>query len=68
MAKEDTYKDFIPYKKSSKKEKKRRDKEGRNTWNIPCYTKTIPSKKEKSRNKKKRDDYYWNDDEDNMGY
>lgn len=67
MAKENNYKDFIPYAKSSKKEKKRRDKEKRNTWDIPCYTKTVSSKKEKSRNRRKRDDYYY-DDEDGMVY
>ena len=56
------YKDFVPDEKSFKKEKKRRDAQKRNTWDMPCYTKEIPSKKEKSRNKRKRDYYY--DDED----
>ena len=57
------YKDFVSDEKSFKKEKKRRDAQKRNTWDMPCYTKEIPSKKEKSRNKRKRD-YYYYDDED----
>lgn len=57
------YKDFVPYEKSSKKEKKRRDNQKRNTWEIPCYTKIEPDKKKKKdrRDKRKRDKYY--DDE-----
>lgn len=61
------YKDFVPYEKSSKKEKKRRDAQKRNTWDIPCYTKVEPDKKKKKnrRDKRKRDRYYddeWCDD------
>lgn len=61
------YKDFVPYEKSSKKEKKRRDGQKRNTWEIPCYTKIEPDKKKKKdrRDKRKRDKYYddeWCDD------
>lgn len=57
------YKDFVPYEKSSKKERKRRDSQKRNTWEIPCYTKVEPDKKKKKdrRDKRKRDKYY--DDE-----
>ena len=57
------YKDFVPYAKSSKKEKKRRDNQKRNTWEIPCHTKIEPDKKKKKdrRAKRKRDKYY--DDE-----
>lgn len=57
------YRDFVPYAKSSKKEKKRRDNQERNTWEIPCYTKIEPDKKKKKdrRDKRRRDDYY--DDE-----
>ena len=57
------YKDFVPYEKSSKKEKKRRDNQKRNTWEIPCYTKIESDKKKKKdrRDKRKRDKYY--DDE-----
>lgn len=61
------YKDFVPYEKSSKKEKKRRDAQKRNTWEIPCYTKTEPDKKKKKdrrAKRDKRDDYYsenWDD-------
>ena len=64
MSKNDgQYKDFVPYEKSSKKEKKRRDNQKRNTWEIPCYTKIEPDKKKKKdrRDKRKRDRYY--DDE-----
>lgn len=61
------YKDFVPYEKSSKKEKKRRDNQKRNAWEIPCYTKVEPDKKKKKdrRDKRKRDKYYddeWCDD------
>lgn len=49
---------FIPYAKSSKKEKKRRDKENRNEWDIPPMTKVIPDKRKKKKEKYKRDDYY----------
>ena len=58
---------FIPYAKSSKKEKKRRDAQKRNTWDMPCYIKVEPDKKKKKdrRDKRdKRDDYYsenWDD-------
>lgn len=57
------YKDFVPYAKSSKKEKKRQDNQKRNTWEIPCHTKIEPDKKKKKdrRAKRKRDKYY--DDE-----
>ena len=57
------YSDFIPYEKLGKKEKKKRDKEKRNGWEVPPYTKEIPTKKEKSRRRKNRDDYYY-DEED----
>jgi hypothetical protein len=40
---------FIPYSKSSKKEKKKRDNEKRNKWEIPPYSKVVPSKSKKSK-------------------
>lgn len=54
------YKDYIPYDKCNKKEKKRRDNEKRNTWEMPPYTKIQPDKKKKKdrRDKRKRDRYY----------
>lgn len=61
------YKDFVPYEKASKKEKKKRDSQQGNTWEIPPYTKVEPDKKKKKdrRDKRKRDKYYddeWCDD------
>lgn len=52
------YKDFVPYDKCN--EKKRRDNQKRNTWEIPCHTKIEPDKKKKKdrRDKRRRDDYY----------
>ena len=54
---------FIPYAKSSKGEKKRRDNQKRNTWEIPCHTKIEPDKKKKKdrRDERRRDDYYSED-------
>ena len=53
---------FVPYSKSSKKEK-------RNTWDIPCFTKVEPDKRRKKdrHDKRKKDDYYF-DDENDMDY
>ena len=65
--KQGKYKDYVPYEKSSKKEKKRRDSEKRNEWQIPPYTKVEPDKKKKKdrRDKRKRDRYYdWEGDDD----
>ena len=42
---------FIPYSKSSKKEKRKRDNEKRNKWEIPPYSKVVPSKKQKEQRK-----------------
>lgn len=60
------YKDVVPYEKNSKKEKKRRDNQNRNTWEIPCYTKIEPDKKKKKdrRDKRRREDYYSEDQDD----
>lgn len=60
---------FIPYAKSSKKEKKRRDREKRNTWEIDPVSKVIPDKRRKKdrHDKRKKDDYYF-DGEDDMDY
>lgn len=57
------YKDFAPYDNCNRREKKRRDNQKRNTWEIPCHTKIEPDKKKKKdrRDKRKRDKYY--DDE-----
>lgn len=61
------YKDFVPYAKSSKKGKKRRDNQKRNTWEIPCYTKIEPDKKKKKdRRDKRRRDYYYSEDWDDL--
>lgn len=57
------YSDYIPYEKSSKKEKRSRDRQQRNEWDIPPMTKVIPDKRKKKKEKYKRDDYY--DDCDN---
>ena len=63
------YSDFIPYNKASKREKRRRDREKRNTWEIDPVSKVIPDKRRKKdrHDKRKKDDYYF-DDEDNMDY
>ena len=63
------YSDFIPYNKASKREKRRRDREKRNTWEIDPVSKVIPDKKRKKdrHDKRKKDDYYF-DDEDDMDY
>lgn len=58
------YEDFIPYAKSSKREKRRRDREKRNTWNISPATKVMPNKKKRENSKKKKDDYYYDEDWD----
>lgn len=58
---------FISYAKSSKKEKKRRDNQKRNTWETPCYTKIEPDKKKKKdRRDKRRRDYYYSEDWDDL--
>lgn len=50
--------DFVPYSKASKKEKRKRDKEQRNDWgDINPNTKVIPDKRRK-KEKHKRDNYY----------
>ena len=63
------YNDFIPYNKASKREKRKRDREKRNTWEIDPVSKVIPDKRRKKdrHDKRKKDDYYF-DDEDDMGY
>ena len=63
------YSDFIPYEKTSKKEKRKRDREKRNTWKIDPVSKVIPDKRRKKdrHDKRKKDDYYF-DDEDDMDY
>ena len=63
------YNDFIPYDKASKREKRKRDREKRNTWEIDPVSKVIPDKRRKKdrHDKRKKDDYYF-DDEDNMDY
>ena len=63
------YNDFIPYEKASKREKRKRDREKRNTWEIDPVSKVIPDKRRKKdrHDKRKKDDYYF-DDEDNMDY
>ena len=60
---------FIPYAKSSKKEKRKRDREKRNTWEIDPVSKVIPDKRRKKdrHDKRKKDDYYF-DEEDDMDY
>ena len=55
-------KKFVPYEKSSKKERKDRDKLKRNEWDFPPITKVIPDKRKK---KTRRDDYYYYDDDYN---
>ena len=63
------YSDFIPYEKASKREKRKRDREKRNTWEIDPVSKVIPDKRRKKdrHDKRKKDDYYF-DDEDDMAY
>lgn len=63
------YSDFIPYEKASKKEKRKRDREKRNTWEIDPVSKIIPDKRRKKdrHDKRKKDDYYF-DEEDDMDY
>lgn len=63
------YSDFISYDKLSKKEKRKRDREKRNTWEIDPVSKVIPDKRRKKdrHDKRKKDDYYF-DEEDNMDY
>ena len=63
------YSDFVPYEKASKKEKRKRDREKRNTWEIDPVSKVIPDKRRKKdrHDKRKKDDYYF-DDEDDMAY
>ena len=63
------YSDFIPYNKASKREKRKRDREKRNTWEIDPVSKVIPDKRRKKdrHDKRKKDDYYF-DDEDDMAY
>ena len=63
------YSDFVPYNKASKGEKRRRDREKRNTWEIDPVSKVIPDKRRKKdrHDKRKKDDYYF-DDEDDMDY
>ena len=51
------YKDVVPYDKCNKREKKRRDNQKRNTWEIPCYTKIEPDKKKKKDFKKIDENY-----------
>ena len=71
MAKKEkkSYSDFVPYEKASKKEKRKRDREKRNTWEIDPVSKVIPDKRRKKdrHDKRKKDDYYF-DDEDDMDY
>lgn len=64
---EGQYQDFIPYDKASKRERKRRDSQERNTWDIPPFTRIEESKKRKKdrRDKRKRDRYYdWDCEDD----
>ena len=63
------YSDFVPCEKASKKEKRKRDREKRNTWEIDPVSKVIPDKRRKKdrHDKRKKDDYYF-DDEDDMDY
>ena len=63
------YSDFVPYEKASKKEKRKGDREERNTWEIDPVSKVIPDKRRKKdrHDKRKKDDYYF-DDEDDMDY
>lgn len=59
------YNEFVPYEKSSKREKKRRDSEKRNTWDFNPATQIIPDKKKRyNRKKYRKDDYYADDDEE----
>ena len=63
--KDKKYTDFVPYEKSSKKEKRKRDREKRNTWEFNPVTKVVPDKRKKKdrRDKRRRDDYYsWEED------
>ena len=52
-------KKFVPYEKSSKKERKDRDKLKKYVMDFPPITKVIPDKRKK---KTRRDDYYYDDD------
>ena len=63
------YSNFVPYNKASKREKRKRDREKRNTWEIDPVSKVIPDKRRKKdrHDKRKKDDYYF-DDEDDMDY
>lgn len=57
--------DFVPYSKSSKKEKRKRDREKRGDWgNISPVTKIVPNKKKEKR-RRRRDNYYEEDDDYN---
>ena len=58
------YDDFVPYEKSSKREKKRRDNEKRNTWDFNPATQVVPDKKKYNRKKYRKDDYYAEDDDE----
>lgn len=58
----DNYKDYVPYEKASKREKRKRDKEKRNVWDIPPVTQVIPDKKKKKSREKRRRDNYYDDD------
>lgn len=59
------YKDFIPYEKRSKKQKREFNNEKRRFWDINPVTQVIPDKKKRRYEKKhKRDNYYedWGDE------
>ena len=63
------YNDFIPYDKASKREKRKRDREKRNTWEIDPVSKVIPDKRrKKDRHDKRKKEYYYFEDEDDIDY
>lgn len=55
------YSDFVPIDKMSKKDRKKRNDEQRNYWDIPPATQVIPNKKKNKKQKHKKDDYYEDD-------
>lgn len=56
------YSDYVPYEKSSKKEKRQRDRERRNDWGgLNPATRVVPNKRKE---KRRKDDYYDREDYD----
>lgn len=49
-------KDFVPYEKMSKKERRRLDEAKRSVWPLSPFTRVVPNKKAYDRNKVKEED------------